>query len=109
MCVRVQCCAASRVLGISSSTFLRFHYAFLFSIQEKDHGCWGAGGDADGGVWDCFHVEVVSFSRRIVSSRIPFVSSLYFIVFKNMKNTVRIQSTRYVLTHALYHQISNTV
>jgi hypothetical protein len=39
----------------------------------------------------CFHVEVVSFSRRIVSSRIPFVSCLYSIVFKNMKNTVRIQ------------------
>jgi hypothetical protein len=62
-----------------------------------------------GGVRGCFHVEVVSFSRRIVSSRIPFVSCLYSIVFQNMKNTVRIQSTRYVLTHALYHHFSNTV
>ena len=56
-----------------------------------------------------FHVKVVSFSRKIVSSRIPFVSCLYSIVFQNMKNTVRIQSTRYVLTHALYHHFSNTV
>ena len=63
-------------------------------------------GGEDGGD---FHVEVVSFSRRIVSSRIPFVSCLYSIVFQNMKNTVRIQSTRYVLTHALYHHFSNTV
>jgi hypothetical protein len=35
------------------------------------------------GVRGRFHVKVVSFSRKIVSSRIPFVSCLYSVVFKN--------------------------
>ena len=35
------------------------------------------------GVRGCFHVEVVSFSRRIVSSRIPFVSFLFPILLNS--------------------------
>ena len=49
----------------------------------------------------CFHVKVVSFSRRIVSSRILFVSCLYSIVLQNMKITSEyIKDTIYKI-HAL--------
>jgi hypothetical protein len=43
-----------------------------------------------GGVRGCFHVKVGSFSRKIVSSRIPFVSCLYSIVFEDTCLILRI-------------------
>ena len=56
---------------------------------------WGSegGGDAPGGahrVRGCFHVNTGSFSRKKVSIRIPFVSCLYPIVFKNTCLILRI-------------------
>ena len=37
----------------------------------------------NGRVRGCFHVNTGSFSRKRISIRIPFVSCLYLIVFKN--------------------------